>query len=419
MEYLIVRGGNKLCGQLDISTAKNAVLPILAGCILCEGEVFLEDFPMYEDTKNMLHILETMGAKTKFVNGGVKIDASSIYKPEIPQEMASKLRSSIFSLGAILGRFKKAKVGHPGGCTIGSRPIDLHIKGLEALSAKIIDRHGYLNCDGKNMKGAVVSLDFPSVGATENIMMASVLIKGKTQIINSAKEPEIIDLANFLNSMGAKIKGAGSSVIEIEGVKRLHSCTYRPIADRIITGTYLIAGAMTGGEITLSKTNAEYLYSLISKLKNNGCKIYINGDKIHMNCDKRLKSIAKVETLPYPGYPTDLQPQMMSLMSICRGSSIIVENLFETRYKHVPFLNKMGADIVVNDRTALIRGVPMLYGAEVESTDLRGGAALVLAGLVAQGCTKVTNIGQIDRGYEHIEKDLQTLGANIERITQT
>ncbi|MBQ3494968.1 MAG: UDP-N-acetylglucosamine 1-carboxyvinyltransferase, partial [Clostridia bacterium] len=253
--------------------------------------------------------------------------------------------------------------------------------------------------------------------ATENVMMASVLLKGKTTIINCAKEPEIVDLANFLNSMGAKVFGAGTDTIEVVGVKNLHSCTYKPIPDRIITGTYLIAGAMTGGEIELENTNAKHIYSLISKLKNNGCKIHTKGDKISLNCDRRLKSIAKIETMPYPGFPTDLQPQAMALLCTSKGCGLIVENLFETRFKHVPYLNKMGANIVIKDRTAFVRGVGALYGAEVEATDLRGGAGLVLAGLVAQGYTTVKNVEYIDRGYEHIEKDLQNLGANIERIT--
>ena len=419
METILIRGGNRLQGEVEISSAKNSVLPILAATILCEGEVVLQNFPMYDDTKNMLKILQDLGAKISFIDKSVKIDTSNITSCQISQEMASKLRSSIFSLGAILGRCKKAKVGHPGGCTIGARPIDLHIKGLECLNAKITDRHGYITCDGKNMRGAIVNLDFPSVGATENIMMASVLIKGKTQIINCAKEPEIVDLANFLNKMGAKISGAGTSVMYIEGVKKLHSCVYKPISDRIITGTYLIAGAMTRGSVCLTNTNSEHISALVSKLKNNGCKIHIKGDKINLDCDKRLKNIAKIETLPYPGFPTDMQPQIMALMSICKGVGIIVENMFESRFKHVAFLNKMGADIVVKDKLAFVKGVPLLYGAEVESTDLRGGACLVLAGLVAEGYTKVKNVCYIDRGYEHIEKDLQCLGANIERYIET
>lgn len=418
MDKFYIRGENTLEGCLDISTSKNAVLPILAASILCDETVVIHKFPNYEDTKNMLQIIQSLGAKVKHENSTVIIKGETFDKFEIPQTLASLLRSSIFSLGAILGRFKKARVAYPGGCAIGARPIDLHIKGLEALNVKITDKHGYLNCDASNMRGGHVNLDFPSVGATENIMLASVLIKGKTQISNAAKEPEIIDLANFLNKMGAKVSGAGSSTIEIEGVASLNGCEYTPMTDRIITGTYLIAGAMCGGNITLNTKNAQHLTSLISKLKNNGCKVYSNNDKIQLLCDKRPKAIVKIETMPYPGFATDLQAQTTALLSICKGTSIIVENLFESRFKHVPELIKMGADIVINDRTAVVKGVPMLYGAEVTANELRGGAALVLAGLVAKGYTTVNNIHHIDRGYEHIEKDLKKLGANIERIIE-
>lgn len=418
MENFFICGGNKLFGELDIQTSKNAVLPILAGCILCNKEIILHKFPKFDDTLNMLKILESLGAKTKFVDNSVVIDGKDIQYYEIPSDLASRIRSSIFSLGAIISRFKKAKVAYPGGCAIGARPIDLHIKGLQGLGVKIIDKHGFLYCDGTNMKSGVVNLDFPSVGATENIMLAAVCLKGKTKIINSAREPEIIDLANFLNSLGAKISGAGTSVIEIEGVNFLTGGEYTPISDRIISGTYILATCMCGGKVTFSNVNIDNISSLLIKLKNNCCKINIKGDKITVVADKRPKAISKIETQPFPGFPTDLQPQMISMLSISKGTSVVVENMFESRFKHITELNKLGADIIVKDKTAIIKGVPYLFGAKITSCDLRGGASMVLAGLVAKGYTTVCDVRHIDRGYYKMEQDLQKIGANIERITE-
>ncbi len=418
MENFFICGGNKLDGSLEISTSKNAVLPILAGCILCDKQIILHKFPKYEDTKNMLNILQSLGAKYFFQDDSVIINCQPITKSEIPMELASKIRSSFFSLGAILSRFKKAKVAYPGGCAIGARPIDLHLKGLKCLGVKIVDKHGYIYCDGTNMKSGVVSLDFPSVGATENIMLASVFLKGKTKIINCAREPEIVDLANFLNMQGAKVYGAGSSVIEIEGVQRLNGVEYIPISDRIITGTYILATCMCGGNVELTNVNYENVLALVSKVKNNCCKITYKSDKLTLVADKRPKCISKIETRPYPGFPTDLQPQITSMLSIAKGTSVVVENLFESRFKHIAELTKMGADIIINDKAAIIKGVSELYGADVNCFDLRGGAAMVLAGLVAKGYTTVHDIHHIDRGYYEMEKDLQKLGANIERIKE-
>ncbi len=418
MQSFFICGGNKLMGELEVQTSKNAVLPILAGCILCDKDVVLHKFPKFEDTLTMLKILESLGARTYIYENDVKIECESITNHEIPVDLASKIRSSIFSLGAILSRFKKAKVPYPGGCAIGARPIDLHIKGLKQLGAKIIDKHGFLYCDGSNMKSGVVNIDFPSVGATENIILASVFLKGRTKIINCAKEPEIVDLANFLNSMGAKIHGAGDSIIEIEGVEKLDGGEYTPITDRIIAGTYILATLICGGDVTLKNINTEHIQSLMHNLKNNCCKMIVKGDTLRVVANKRPKAISKIETQPYPGFPTDLQPQIMSMLSIARGTSVVVENLFESRFKHVGELKKLGADILVNDKTAIIKGKSMLYGANVTCQDLRGGAGLVLAGLVAKGYTTVDDVFHIDRGYYHMEKDLQQLGANIERITK-
>ncbi len=416
MDKIVVKGGNSLIGELEISSAKNSYLPILAGSILCSGEVVLHKYPKYDDVINMIEILENLGGKSQVQDSSLILDMKNLSGYEIPRELASLTRSSIFSLGSILGRFKFAKVAYPGGCEIGARPIDLHIKGLEALNVKVVDRRGYLTCDGKNMRGGDVHLDFPSVGATENVMMAGVLSKGKTRIFNAAKEPEIVDLQNFLNKAGAKIKGAGTTTITIEGVEKLGSVEYTPIPDRIIAGTYIIATAMCGGDVMLTNAKSEHLQALISKLDNNCCKISVKGDKIRVISNGRHKSINKIETMPYPGFPTDLQPQIMALETISDGTCVIVENLFETRFKHVGELVKMGAQILVEGRSAVIKGVEKLYGAEVTATDLRGGAGLVLAGLVADGYTTISNIGQIKRGYESIESDLKKLGADIKKV---
>ena len=416
MDKIVVKGGNSLIGELEISSAKNSYLPILAGSILCSGEVVLHKYPKYDDVINMIEILENLGGKSQVQDSSLILDMKNLSGYEIPRELASLTMSSIFSLGSILGRFKYAKVAYPGGCEIGARPIDLHIKGLEALNVKVVDRRGYLTCDGKNMRGGDVHLDFPSVGATENVMMAGVLSKGKTRIFNAAKEPEIVDLQNFLNKAGAKIKGAGTTTITIEGVEKLGSVEYTPIPDRIIAGTYIIATAMCGGDVMLTNAKSEHLQALISKLDNNCCKISVKGDKIRVISNGRHKSINKIETMPYPGFPTDLQPQIMALETISDGTCVIVENLFETRFKHVGELVKMGAQILVEGRSAVIKGVEKLYGAEVTATDLRGGAGLVLAGLVADGYTTISNIGQIKRGYESIESDLKKLGADIKKV---
>lgn len=414
MDKLVIKGGKRLHGSVSVSAAKNAYLPILAGCILSDKPILLHNCPHYIDVKNMCKILENLGGKIS-CNNDLLVDCASLNSNFIPQDLASVIRSSIFSLGSILGRFKSAKVAYPGGCEIGARPIDLHIKGLEALNVRIVDKHGYLSCDGSDMKGGRVNLDFPSVGATENIMLAAVLTKGETEIINAAKEPEIVDLANFLNSLGAKVYGAGSSRIKIVGVEKLHGGEYSPMPDRIIAGTYLLAGIMTGGEIEIKNFRADDNSALLEKVKN-CCNIRIENDILTLKADGKVKSINKIETSPYPGFPTDLQAQVLTLQTISKGSSMIVENLFETRFKHVPELVKMGANISVKDRTAVVRGVERLYGAEVNAADLRGGAALVMAGLVADGYTTVHNIRHVDRGYFELEKDLSALGAEIKRV---
>lgn len=416
MNKFEIIGGSKLNGEIRVDASKNAVLPIIAGSILTDEIVVIKNIPMISDVKRMLDILIEMGSKVKVEGNDAIINNSTLSFFEIPKEFASEIRSSIFMLGPLLAKYKKARVAYPGGCDIGSRPIDLHLSGLRSLGVKIEETHGYINCDSHSILPGIVHLDFPSVGATENIMMASVFSKGRTKIYNAAREPEIVDLANFINSMGGKIYGAGTSTIIVEGVKKLRGTEYKPMTDRIVAGTYLIGAAMTRGKIRLLDCNPEHVYSLITKLNNSGCKIISNRDNIYIECTKRPISCPTIETQPYPGFPTDLQAQMVALQTISNGTSIITENLFETRFKHVPELAKMGANVTIKDRMVFVVGKRCLHGAEVVSHDLRGGAALILAGLVAKGKTVISNINYVDRGYESIENKFNMLGANIKRI---
>ena len=412
---IVVEGGKQLNGSIKVTNAKNAILPIIAATILCDQQIVLCDVPNIIDVHKMIDIINALGGSAKYEKGNVTINTSNVSCYEIPPALASEIRSSIFMLGPIIAKHKTARVAFPGGCDIGSRPIDLHLAGLRDLNVKILEEHGFIDCDGKNMKNGIIHLDYPSVGATENIMMASVLLKGETTILNAAKEPEIADLANFINKMGGKISGAGTSTIKIRGVKKLHGVSYTAIPDRIVAGTYLIGCAMTGGKILLENAHYEDIYALISKLRNSGCQIEYNNDKIVLKAKTKPLSCSSVETQPYPGFPTDLQAQFLALQTVSEGISVIYENLFETRFKHVPELMKMGAKITTRDRMAIVRG-GKLFGANVDSHDLRGGAALVLAGLVANGTTTISNIHYIDRGYEKIENAFASLGANIKRI---
>ena len=416
MSKFLIHGGRKLFGELQISAAKNAYLPILAACVLCDGKVELHNYPYYSDTESMCKILSKLGAKLKISDGVLCVDGSSIFSHSIESELASLVRSSIFMLGALLGRFKKAKVAYPGGCEIGARPIDIHLESFRKLGVEVSERHGYIHCDASKMHSGRVVLEFPSVGATESLMMASVLSKGETKILNAAKEPEIVDLQNFLNKMGAKVSGAGSDEVKIEGVKTLNSCSFTPIKDRIIAGTYIIATAMCGGDVTICGAKPEHLASLIDKLDKTACLIEAKDDKIRVQASGRPLSLGKIETSVYPGLPTDLQAQILALQTISEGSSIICENVFESRFKHVPELIKMGANVAIKDRVAFVRGVPKLYGAAVTGLELRGTAALVLAGLVAEGYTTVSGARHIDRGYHKIEDELSSLGADIQRV---
>ena len=416
MDSFYIKGGTPLNGCVSVPSAKNALLPILACSIMCNGTIQINKCSKFSDVENMIKILESLGASVGFQDETLIINSAVADKFCVLDEYTKKVRSSIFMLGPLLARFKFAKVAYPGGCNIGTRPIDLHIKGLEALNVKIVERHGYIYCNGENMKAAEVHLDFPSVGATENIIMASVFLNGTTKIYNAAKEPEIEDLQNFINAMGGCVSGAGTSTIEIKGVKKLHSVCYTPISDRIIAGTYLIACACAGGKVEINNTFCGFNTALIAKLKQSGCNIKIKSDNIIIEVGLRPKSISKIETMPYPGFPTDLQSQMLTLQTLSRGTSVIVENLFETRFKIYTELKKMGANIIVKDRMAFVSGVENLYGASVTAPDLRSGAGLVIAGVCAQGYTTINDVYHIDRGYLNIENDFNALGANIERI---
>lgn len=416
MEKYVINGGKKLEGSVNIQTAKNSVLPILAAAVLTDSPVTIMNVPDISDVRNMVRILGCLGCNVRYSGQDMIIDSSSAYNCEIPRELAHELRSSVFLLGSVISRFGKAKIAYPGGCDIGLRPVDLHLTGLKRLGVKISERNGFIVCGCDKLTGNEIMLDCPSVGATENIMLAAVKAEGTTVIKNAAREPEIEDLQNFLNAIGARVCGAGTGTIVIEGVKKLKGVSYQPISDRIEAGTFLIAAAMCGGQIELCGTSSENLSSLLHKLRENGCKLRIKNDKIYIKNDKRPVSVKSVETQPYPGFPTDLQAQMTALCAICSGNSIVTENLFETRFKYVPELCKMGADITVVGRSAFVRGVEGLKGATVIANDLRGGAALVIAALAAEGRSEVLDISHIDRGYSQFEQKIRLLGGEIRRV---
>lgn len=416
MSKIEIIGGNKLKGDISVKGAKNALLPILAGCILCEEEVTLTNCPNLLDVKNMLLILNKLGVHTKVERDTITVNAKHLNSNVIDKDLSGKFRSSIFALGAIIGRLHKAVGYIPGGCDIGIRPIDLHLKGLCELGVKITENCGTIECITTNLSGASIVLDYPSVGATENILMASVLAKGTTYIYNCAREPEIVDLQNFLNKCGAKIKGAGTSVIVVEGVEKLYGCKHRIIGDRIVAGTYLVSGSITGGDVFVKDINPQMLKSVNTKLAMAGCEILEEDNGVRVKVNKTLREIPIIETAPYPAFPTDMQSVFMSLATVLNGTSVIHEKVFENRFMTVPELVKMGANITIKDRLAVVKGVDFLCGNSVMAKDLRGGASLVVAGLCAKGATVVDNSYHIDRGYEDIVKDLQLLGANIKKI---
>ncbi len=415
MEKLVINGGKKLYGEVKIQGAKNAILPLFAAAILTDDKVVINNVPDLSDVDNMIKILKNLGVKVDRYGSTAVIDASNLCGYEIPNGLAKELRSSIFLLGSVLSRCKKAKVAYPGGCDIGLRPIDIHIKALRDLNVEVEESKGYIYCNAENFKSTEISLDYPSVGATENAILSSVLCKGNTVVHNAACEPEIVDLQNFLVKMGAKVTGAGTSVIKIYGVKTLHGTLYDAMPDRIAAGTYAIAVAMTGGTVLLDGARYQDMRALLSKLSKTSCNIICNGDKIYIKSNGKPVSVPKITTQPHPGFPTDLQAPMMALQTVSDGVSIFTENIFENRYRHVGELIKMGADIVTNGRTAVIKGVPYLTGTEVYAQDLRGGAALILAGLKAEGTTIVKDVRYVDRGYEKIEEVFRSLGAEVRR----
>lgn len=419
MDKLIVRGGNRLVGTVKTSGAKNAVLPIIAASILGETPSHLDEIPKLEDVRTICGVLKYLGVKIDdSKEHELVLDTSKITAYEAPYELVRTMRASFVVLGPLLARMGHARISQPGGCAIGSRPIDLHLKGFEALGAKISQDHGFVEAYAPNgLKGADIYLDFPSVGATENIMMAACLAEGTTTLENPAEEPEIVDLANYLNQMGARIRGAGTDVIRIEGVKSMHGAEHTAIPDRIEAGTYMIAAAMTHGDVIIENVLAEHQKPLLAKLREAGVLIEEDIDRIHVSCPGELKGV-NVKTLPYPGFPTDMQAQFMAMMTISQGRSTVMETVFENRFMHVVELNRMGANIATTGaRGAIIEGPAKLTGCEVNASDLRAGAAMILAGLVAEGTTTVGNLHHIDRGYEDIVGKLKALGADIQRIS--
>lgn len=415
MAKLIINGGAKLEGEIKIQGAKNAALPVFAAALLTEEPVIIYNWPAISDVYNMLSILEHIGVHVAYEKDKLVIDSKRAFRWEMPDRLAKEIRSSIFMMGPILARFRMARFTYPGGCEIGSRPIDLHLRGLKNLGVNVTEAGGHIMCEGKRLKGGDVHLDYPSVGATENLMMAAALAPGKTVIRNAAREPEIIELQGVINQMGGDVKGAGTSNIYIEGKQKLSGFTYNCMPDRIVAGTIMAAAVITNGKITLKSVMPEHLFSITAKLREAGAKIDLYKDAITITGQGKPKEMHLIETGPYPGFPTDMQAQMCSLASIANGVSIIVESVFDNRFHHIGELSRMGANIVIKNNVAIIKGVQRLHGAEVKSMDLRGGAALVLAGLCAQGKTIVDQARIIDRGYETLESELNLLGADIRR----
>lgn len=417
MERLIVKGGNRLVGTVKTSGAKNAVLPIIAASILGTSPSRLDEIPALEDVRTICAVLECLGIKVDASEPHtLKIDSREITSCEAPYELVRSMRASFLVMGPLLARKGYARISQPGGCAIGTRPIDLHLKGFEALGVKIEQGHGYIEASApEGMTGANIYLDFPSVGATENIMMAAAMANGTTVLENPAEEPEIVDLANYLNQMGARVRGAGTNVITIEGVSELHGVQHSVIPDRIEAGTYMIAAAMTGGDVIIENVLPEHQKPLIAKLREAGALVEEDIDRIHVVGSGRLKAV-DIKTLPYPGFPTDMQAQMMAMLSVAEGRSKITETVFENRFMHVVELNRMGANITTEGRSAVITGPGHLTGCTVRATDLRAGAAMILAGLVAEGATEICDIYHIDRGYEEIAAKLTRLGADIKRV---
>lgn len=415
MEIIVVEKSEPLNGTIRVNGAKNSALPILAASILGTEDIILEDIPFLKDVEIMCKVLKSLGSEVEILeNNNIKINSKNVNKYITPYELMSKMRASLLVMGPLLARLGKTVNSLPGGCAIGNRPIDLHLKGFKALGAEITNEYGSITAAADRLIGNRIYLDFPSVGATENIMMAGVLAKGETIIDNAAMEPEIIDLQNFLNKLGGNIKGAGTSTIRIQGVEKLGGTTHRVIPDRIEAGTFLVAAAISGGDVIVDNVITSHIKPVIAKLIEAGVEITEVGETVRVKSSGKLKPI-DIKTLPYPGFPTDMQAQFMAMTTLCEGTSVIIETVFENRFMHVDELNRMGADIKIDGKSAIIRGVKGLTGARVKATDLRAGAALILAGLVAEGKTEISDIYHIDRGYKNIEERLSNIGVKIRR----
>jgi UDP-N-acetylglucosamine 1-carboxyvinyltransferase len=419
MDKLVIQGGQPLKGEVHISGAKNAALPILCSALLTSEPLTLTNVPDLNDIQTMLRLLEQMGVKVAQSGDTVTLDASGLNNPTAPYEMVKTMRAAVLVLGPLVARCGEAHVSLPGGCAIGARPVDQHIKGLQSMGAEVKVEHGYVNAKVGRLKGARLFTDMVTVTGTENLMMAACLADGETVIENAAREPEVVDLAQCLSAMGARISGAGTDVIRIQGVERLHGATHRIMPDRIETGTYLCAAAITGGEIRLTGTSMGYLDSVVDKLMDAGCEI--SGEKspqfeaITLRAPKKLTAVS-IRTAPYPAFPTDMQAQFMTINTVAEGTAVIRETIFENRFMHAVELQRLGADIQIDGNTAFVRGVAQLEGATVMATDLRASAGLVLAGLVAEGETTIERIYHLDRGYEHLEQKLSQLGAIVRRV---
>lgn len=415
MNKIVVVGGGKLEGSIRVNGAKNTALPIIAASLLAKGDTILEDVPKLTDVDTICEVLRKLGAVVKREDDLLIINADNLHICEAPYDLVRKMRASFYVMGPLLARLGEARVSIPGGCAIGSRPIDLHLKGFVALGAEVVTDHGCISTKCSKLIGEKIYLDFPSVGATENIMMAACLAEGTTTLENAAKEPEIVDLANFLNSMGGKVRGAGTDVIKIEGVQELNGIRYAVIPDRVEAGTFMVAAAMAQGDILVKNVVFDHLKPVTAKLREAGVAVIEEEGNIRVTAKKRCKAV-NIKTLPYPGFPTDMQAQFMALLSVSSGTSVVTETVFENRFMHADELKRMGSNIKIEGHTAVINGVRKLAGAPVKATDLRAGAALILAGMVAEGETEITNIEYIDRGYYRIEDRLRSIGVDIERI---
>ena len=418
MNKIIVNGGKRLNGETTVQGAKNSVLPILVATLLVNGVSVIHNCPYISDVDGTIKILRYLGCRVTREDHTVIVDSSTMCRNDVPDSLMREMRSSIVFLGGIIGRTGKAILSTPGGCEIGLRPIDLHLSAMEQFGAAITTENGFIICSAeeKGLCGTRIVLSFPSVGATENIILASTLAKGTTVISNAAREPEIIDLADFLNTCGAKIHGAGESTVVIEGVGKLSSAEHTIIPDRIVASTYMIATGMTGGNVIFKDVIPSHLGPIIQPLRESGCSVFIKGKNVTISSQKQLKRIKMIRTMPHPGFPTDAQAQMMALTTIADGTSVFIENIFESRYKHIGELLRFGAKIHAEGRMAVVEGVKALNGAVVKATDLRGGSAMFLAGLCAEGTTEISEIHHIDRGYEKPEKVLELLGADIKRV---